>query len=72
MRKHMRTAITGMTLLGLVLLALATSGINSLAAELEATTPERAVPAPAGEQVSVESQRVDCPLRERTPDRRPL
>ncbi len=71
MRKHMRAAITGTTLLGLVLFALATSGISSLAAELEATTPKR-VPAPDVEQVTVESRRVDCPLRERTPDRRPL
>ncbi len=72
MRKHMRMAISGMTLLGLVLLALAASGINSLAAELETAAPQRAVPAPASEQVSVESRRVDCPLQERTPERRKL
>ena len=72
MRKVMRMLVTGTTVLGLVLLALALSGISSLAGELEAATPPRSVPAPASEHVTVESRRVDCPLEERTPDRRPL
>ena len=69
MPDHMTKAVTGAVALGLALFAFAASGIASLGGELEATTPERSVPAPASEQVSVESQRVDCPLRERTPDR---
>ena len=72
MRKAMRILVTGTTLLGLVLLALALSGISSLASDLEAATPQRAVPAPASEQVSVESRRVDCPLQERPQERRKL
>lgn len=72
MRKVMRMLVTGTTVLGLVLLALALSGISSLAGELETVTPKRSVPAPASEQVIVESRRADCPLGERTPDRRPL
>ena len=72
MRKAMRMLVTGATVLGLVLLAVALSGISSLAGELEAASPQRAVPAPASEQVSVESRRVDCPLQERPQERRKL
>ena len=68
----MRMFVTGATVLGLVLLALALSGISGLAGELEAATPQRSVPAPASEQVTVESRRVDCPLPPRSSERRPL
>lgn len=71
MPDHMTKALTGAVALGLALFAFAASGIASLAGDLESATPPR-VPAPASEEVSVESQRVDCPFRERTPERRRL
>jgi hypothetical protein len=64
----MRIVATTATVLGFALFGFATTGIAGLASDLESATPPR-VPAPASEQVSVESRRVDCPLRERSPDR---
>ena len=73
MRKLMRTAITATTVLGLVLLAIALSGISALADQLETATPQRALPpAPATEQVSAESRKGDCPVPERTQERRKI
>ena len=66
MRSRMRMAISATTVLGLVLLALALSGISALAGDLEAAAPQR-VPAPASEEVYSESREIDCPLPE--PDR---
>ena len=60
MRSAMRMAISATTLLGLVLLVLALSGISGLASDLEAATPQR-VPAPASEEL-YDSREIDCPL----------
>lgn len=66
MRSRMRMALSATTVLGLVLLALALSGISGLAADLEAATPQR-VPAPASEAVYSDYREIDCPLP--APDR---
>ena len=68
MRGIMRTTISAMTVLGLVLLALALSGISGLAGELEAATAPR-VPAPATEEPFHESREIDCPLERPEPQR---
>ena len=57
-------AISATTVLGLLLLAIALSGISGLASELEAATPQR-VPAPATEEFLYESREIDCPLTQR-------
>ena len=68
MRSCMRMALSATTALGLVLLALALSGISGLASELEAATPKR-VPAPASEQFTYESREIDCPAQDRQRER---
>ena len=61
MPSSMRMALSATTILGLVLLALALSGISSMASDLEAATPKRAVPAPASEEFQFRSREIDCP-----------
>lgn len=61
MRSHMRMALSATTVLGLVLLALALSGISALGADLEAAAPQ---PAPATDTL-YESREIDCPLEQR-------
>ena len=65
MRKHMRIVATTATVLGIGLFGFATTGIARLASDLEAATPQRSVPAPATEEFTSESRKVDCPLQER-------
>ncbi len=72
MRNHMRMVVTAAAVLGFAIFGFAATGIAGLSGDLESVTPQRAVPAPASEQVSVKSRRVDCPLQERTPERRKL
>ena len=67
MRRSMRMAIHAITVLGLVLLALATTGISGMSSELEAAAPPRS--APATEEFTYESRQIDCPLKEREPRR---
>ena len=71
MRKPMRTVVTTATVVGFGLFGFATTGIAGLSSDLEAAAPKR-VPAPDVERISAESRPVDCPLEERTPDRRRL
>jgi hypothetical protein len=63
MPSPMRMAISATTLLGLVLLALAMGGISSMANDLEAAAPQRALPAPASEEFR--SREIDCPAEKR-------
>ena len=72
MPKHMRMVLTAATVLGLALFGFATTGIAGLAGDLEAAAPLRSVPAPASEEFTYESRKVDCPLRERPRERRRL
>ena len=60
MPSPMRMAISATTVLGLVLLVLALSGISSLASDLEAATPQRPA-APASEELQSRSREIDCP-----------
>ena len=72
MRNHMRMLVTAATVLGFALFGFATTGIAGLAGDLETAAPLRSVPAPASEEFTSESRRVDCPLQEREPERRRL
>ena len=67
MRSRMRMAISATTVLGLVLLVLALSGISSMASDLEAATPARSAPSPASEEPRFPSREIDCPAPK--PDR---
>jgi hypothetical protein len=69
MPKAMRMLVTAATVLGVALFGFATTGIAGLAGDLKAATPK---PAPAVEQVTYESRKVDCPLQEQTRERRKL
>ena len=66
MGNPMRMVVTAATVLGVALFGFATTGIAGLAGDLEAAAPLRSVPAPASEELTYESRKVDCPLRERT------
>ena len=68
MPSSMRMAISATTLLGLVLLVLAMSGISSMASDLEAATPLKA-PAPATEEFQYRSREIDCPNPKQEPRR---
>ncbi len=65
MRNHMRMVVTAATVLGFALFGFATTGIAGLSGDLEAATPLRSVPAPASEEFTSESRKVDCPLQGR-------
>lgn len=69
MRKAMRMLLSATTVLGLVLFALAVSGISGLTSQLEAATSPPPVPAPATEEFIYESREIDCPLRDRARER---
>lgn len=64
MPSPMRMAISATTILGLVLLVIAMSGISSMASDLEAGAPQRsapATPAPASEEFPYPGRQIDCP-----------